>query len=56
MTTLTGIEGPHNLQVSPDGKNVWAVSGHDAMAVMVEVETAPERTASSSIHPAATPT
>ncbi|HMN28170.1 MAG TPA: hypothetical protein PKE45_08450, partial [Caldilineaceae bacterium] len=26
--TLTGIEGPHNLQVAPDGKNIWAVSGH----------------------------
>lgn len=34
--TLTGIEGPHNLQVSPDGKSVWAVSGHDAMAVMLD--------------------
>ena len=34
--TLTGIEGPHNLQVSPDGQNVWAVSGHDAMAVMLD--------------------
>jgi len=35
VTTLTGIEGPHNLQVSPDGKSVWAVSGSDSLAVMV---------------------
>src|SRR5680860_479608 len=34
VATLTGIEGPHNLQVSPDGKSVWAVSGHDSLAVM----------------------
>lgn len=30
VTTLEGIEGAHNLQVAPDGKTVWAVSGHDA--------------------------
>ena len=36
VTTLTGINGPHNLQVSPDGQNVWVVSGHDAMAVMID--------------------
>ncbi|WP_133566747.1 YncE family protein [Bacteriovorax stolpii] len=29
LTTLTGIEGPHNLQVSPDNKTVWIVSGHN---------------------------
>lgn len=38
VTTLTGIEGPHNLQVSPDGKSVWAVSGHDSLAVMVDAQ------------------
>jgi hypothetical protein len=36
VTTLAGIEAPHNLQVSPDGKTIWAVSGHDALAVMVD--------------------
>jgi DNA-binding beta-propeller fold protein YncE len=36
LTTLTGIEGPHNVQVSPDGRNVWAVSGHESQAIMVD--------------------
>lgn len=36
ITTLSGIEGAHNLQVAPDGKTVWAVSGHDALAVMID--------------------
>lgn len=39
ITTLTGIEGPHNLQVSPDGESVWAVSGHDSTAVMIDART-----------------
>ena len=39
VTTLTGVEGPHNLQVSPDGRSVWAVSGHDSLALMVDGET-----------------
>src|SRR3989337_216233 len=39
VTTLTGIEGPHNLQVAPDGKSVWAVSGHESMAVMIDPAT-----------------
>ena len=38
VTTLEGIEGPHNLQVAPDGKTVWAVSGHDALAVMLVLQ------------------
>ena len=37
--TLTGIAGPHNLQVSPDGKTVWVVSGHDSKAVMIDTAT-----------------
>lgn len=36
LTTLNGIEGPHNLQVAPDGKSVWAVSGHESLAVMID--------------------
>ncbi|MCC6611863.1 MAG: multicopper oxidase domain-containing protein [Anaerolineae bacterium] len=39
VTTLAGIEGPHNLQVAPDGKTVWAVSGHDSTAVLVDAQT-----------------
>lgn len=39
ITTLTGIEGPHNLQVSPDGATVWAVSGHDSTAVQIDART-----------------
>ncbi|CAG0998974.1 hypothetical protein ANRL2_03847 [Anaerolineae bacterium] len=23
ITTLTGIEAPHNIQASPDGKTIW---------------------------------
>ena len=38
ITTLDGIEGPHNLQVAPDGKTVWAVSGHEALAVMIDAD------------------
>ena len=36
VATLTGIEGPHNVQVAPDGRTVWAVSGHDSLAAMVD--------------------
>lgn len=39
VTTLTGIEGPHNLQVSPDGATVWVVSGHDNTAVQIDART-----------------
>ena len=39
VTTLTGIEGPHNLQVAPDGKSVWVVSGHESMAAMIDAAT-----------------
>ncbi len=39
VTTLIGIEGPHNIQVSPDGKSVWAISGHESLAVMIDAET-----------------
>lgn len=36
VATLNGIEGPHNVQVAPDGRSVWAVSGHDSYAAMVD--------------------
>ena len=39
VTTLAGIEGPHNVQVSPDGRSLWAVSGHESLAVMIDAET-----------------
>lgn len=35
VTTVTGVEGPHNVQVSPDGASVWTVSGHDGYAAML---------------------
>lgn len=38
VANLSGIEGPHNLQASPDGKSLWAVSGHDSLAVMVATD------------------
>ena len=34
--TLSGVGGPHNLQVSPDGKSVWVVSGHGSKAIMID--------------------
>ena len=36
ITTLTGIAAPHNLQVAPDGRSVWAVSGEDSIAVKID--------------------
>lgn len=33
LTTLTGIDGPHNVQASPDGQSVWAVMGHESRAI-----------------------
>ncbi len=38
VANLSGIEGPHNLQASPDGMSLWAVSGHDSLAVMVATD------------------
>lgn len=37
-TTVTGIEGPHNVQVSSDGAWVWTVSGHDGYAAMLTAD------------------
>src|SRR3972149_2831899 len=39
VATLTGIEGPHNIQAAPDGRSVWAVSGHGALAAMIDAAT-----------------
>ncbi len=39
IATLTGIEGPHNVQLSPDSKTVWAVSGHKSLAVAIDTAT-----------------
>lgn len=36
-TTVSGVDGPHNVQVSPDGTSVWAVSG-DGYAAMLAVD------------------
>src|SRR5689334_20149903 len=36
VTRLTGVEGPHNLQVAPDGQSVWAVSGHEKLALTID--------------------
>jgi YVTN family beta-propeller protein len=38
-TTVSGISGPHNEQVSPDGGAVWAVSGHEGYAAKLEAQT-----------------
>ncbi|WP_240641372.1 cytochrome D1 domain-containing protein [Nocardioides ferulae] len=37
-TTVSGVEGPHNVQVSADGASVWTVSGHDGYAAMVTAD------------------
>nr|WP_244242256.1 beta-propeller fold lactonase family protein [Nocardioides seonyuensis] len=37
-TTVAGVEGPHNVQVAPDGASVWTVSGHDGYAAMLSAE------------------
>lgn len=39
IATLTGIEGPHNVQLSSDNKTVWAVSGHKSLAVAIDTAT-----------------
>jgi YVTN family beta-propeller protein len=38
VATLTGIPGPHNIQISPDGQTAWAVSGHEGLAVAVSAQ------------------
>ena len=35
-TTLDGIDGPHNVQIGPDGASLWTVSGHDSFAAMLD--------------------
>ena len=37
VTTLTGINGPHNLQVSPDGRNVWESGYIDSNGDMADL-------------------
>lgn len=39
ITSLTGVDGPRNIQVAPEQQSVWAVSGHESLALMVNVET-----------------
>lgn len=39
VTTVSGIESPHNVQVSPDGGTVWAVSGHANALVALDAAT-----------------
>ncbi len=42
VKTVTGIMGPHNVQVAPDGKTVWATS-HDNEAVIIDTKSYKER-------------
>lgn len=39
VTTLNGIAGPHNVQAAADGSGVWAISGHEEMAIMIDPQT-----------------
>ncbi len=43
VKTITGIMGPHNVQVAPDGKTVWATSGHENEAVVIDAKDYKER-------------
>jgi len=38
VATLSGIAGPHNIQISPDGQTAWAVSGHEGLAVAISAQ------------------
>jgi YVTN family beta-propeller protein len=40
VSTLSGIESPHNVQASEDGSSVWAVSGHDSILAGVNQSSA----------------
>lgn len=33
------MSSPHNVQVSPNGRTMWAVSGSDSLAAMVDTKT-----------------
>lgn len=37
--TITGVMGPHNVQIAPDGKTVWATSGHADEVVVIDTAT-----------------
>lgn len=39
VATIDGIDGPHNVQVGPDGNTIWAVSGHASALVAVDART-----------------
>src|SRR3990172_1023216 len=39
ITTFTGVEGPHNIQASSDGQTIWAVSGHESIALAIDATT-----------------
>nr|WP_207307459.1 hypothetical protein [Kocuria rosea] len=38
VTTLTGVESPHNVQAGADGSVGYAVSGHDNTTIAVDAE------------------
>jgi len=39
VTTIEGIEGPHNVQVGPDGNRVYASSGHTSTVLALDAAT-----------------
>ncbi|GAA0458233.1 hypothetical protein Aca07nite_64510 [Actinoplanes capillaceus] len=39
VTTVEGIDGPHNVQVGPDGDRVYAVSGHASTLAALDTAT-----------------
>ncbi|GAA0466868.1 hypothetical protein Aca07nite_71840 [Actinoplanes capillaceus] len=39
VTTVDGIDGPHNVQVGPDGNRVYAVSGHASTVAALDAAT-----------------
>lgn len=39
VTTIEGIEGPHNVQVGPDGSRAYVVSGHASTVAALDATT-----------------
>jgi YVTN family beta-propeller protein len=36
VATLHGLPGPHDVQATPDGREVWVVSGHTAQVIVID--------------------
>lgn len=36
VVTLRGLAGPHDVQATPDGREVWVISGHTAQVMVID--------------------